>query len=100
MGVQELQLNALLKAGIFRSRGEAVEEAFRALFVTRPQLKVEAALQLYREGAVTLGRAAEIAGVTRWEFDMLLADRGITRVVECDTAENLESQIQPLLARM
>lgn len=100
MGVQELQLNALLKAGIFRSRGEAVEEAFRALFVTRPQLKVEAALQLYREGEVTLGRAAEIAGVTRWEFDMLLADRGVTRVVECDTAESLESQIQPLLAKM
>lgn len=97
MGVQELQLNALLKAGIFRSRGEAIEEAFRTLFVTRPQLKVEAAIQLFREGEVTLGRAAEIAGLTRWEFDMLLADRGITQVIECDTAENLESQVQTLL---
>lgn len=97
MGVQELQLNALLKAGIFRSRGEAIEEAFRTLFVTRPQLKVEAAIQLFREGEVTLGRAAEIAGLTRWEFDMLLADRGITQVIECDAAENLESQVQTLL---
>lgn len=99
MGVQELQLNALLKAGVFRSRGEAVEEAFRALFATRPQLKVEAAIQLFREGEVTLGRAAEIAGLTRWEFDMLLADRGIIRVVECDAVENLESQVQTLLAK-
>ena len=84
MSVQEIQLNALLKAGVFQSRGEAIEEAVRALFTTRPQLKVEAAIQLFREGEVTLGRAAEIAGLTRWEFDTLLADRGITRVVECD----------------
>jgi hypothetical protein len=29
MTIQELQLNALLKAGVFRSRGEAIEETFR-----------------------------------------------------------------------
>ena len=98
MSVQELQLEALLKAGIFRSRGEAIEEAVRTLFTTRPQLRVEAAIQLFREGEVTLGRAAEIAGLTRWEFDMLLAGRGIDRVVECDSAEELESQVQTLLA--
>lgn len=98
MTVQELQLNALLKAGIFRSRGEALEEAVRTLFTTRPQLKIEAAIQLFREGEVTLGRAAEIAGLTRWEFNTLLADRRIDRVVACDAAETLESQVQMLLA--
>lgn len=98
MGVQELQLNALLKAGIFRSRREATEEALRMLFVVRPQLKVEAAIQLFRDGEVTLGRAAEIAGLTRWELEMILADRGIVRVVECDSAENLERQVQTLFA--
>ena len=98
MGVQELQLNALLKAGIFHSRGEAIEEAFRMLFAVRPQLRVEAAIQLFREGEVTLGRAAEIAGLTRWELEMILADREIVRVVECDSAENLERQVQTLLA--
>ena len=97
---QEMQLKALLKAGIFRNRGEAIEEAVRTLFMTRPQLKVEAAIQLFREGEVTLGRAAEIAGLTRWEFDTLLADRGITRSVECDSAAELESQVQSLLAEV
>ncbi len=98
MSVQELQLQALLNAGIFHSRGEAIEEAVRMLFTTRPQLKIEAAIQLFREGEVTLGRAAEIAGLTRWEFDALLADRGITRIVECDSAEEMESQVQTRLA--
>lgn len=54
MAVQELELNALIKAGIFRSRGEAVEEALRLLFATRPQLRLEAAIQLFRGEEVTL----------------------------------------------
>ena len=99
MAVQELQLEALLTAGIFHSKGEAIEEAFRTLFATRPQLRVEAAIQLFKEGEVTLGRAAEIAGLTRWELEVILADRGIARVVECDSAENLERQVETLLAK-
>lgn len=94
--IQELQLKALVKAGIFRSKPDAVKEALRVLFATRPQLSVEAAIQLYREGEVTLGRAAEIAGVTRWEFETLLADRGIVRFVSTDPTEELERQVAQL----
>ena len=99
MAVQELELEALLKAGIFHSKGEAVEEAFRMLFATRPQLRIEAAIQLFKDGAVTLGRAAEIAGLTRWELERILADRGINRIVECDSREDLERQVETLLGK-
>jgi predicted HTH domain antitoxin len=94
--IQELELNALVKAGVFRNRSEAVKEALRLLFASRPQLNVEAAIQLYREGQVTLGRAAEIAGITRWEFETLLADRGIVRFVSSDPADELERQVERL----
>ena len=53
------------RPGVFRSKPEAIREALRLLFATRPQLSVEAAVQLYREGEITLGRAAEIARITR-----------------------------------
>ncbi|HQY91257.1 UPF0175 family protein [Caldilinea sp.] len=96
MAIQDLQLDALVKAGIFRSRTEAIAEAIQMLFVTRPQLKLEASLQLYLDGETTLGRAAEIAGMTRWEFESILADRGIERVVESDPVEKLERQSQRL----
>jgi predicted HTH domain antitoxin len=92
MAIQELELGALVKAGIFRSRGEAVDEALRLLFATRPQLRVEAALHLYKDGEATLGRAAEIAGLTRWGFEALLTDRGIARTVTCDPVEELDRQ--------
>jgi predicted HTH domain antitoxin len=96
MVIQELELNALVKAGIFRSKAEGVKEALRLLFATRPQLSVEAAIQLYREGDVTLGRAAEIAGITRWEFETLLMDRGIARSVTSDSPQDLERQVERL----
>ena len=32
----------------------------------------------------------------RWEFEAILADRGIERVVACDAAENLERQVKSL----
>jgi len=35
------------------------------------------ALELYREGLVSLGKAAEIAGLSLWEMMELMARRGV-----------------------
>jgi predicted HTH domain antitoxin len=94
--VQELELDALVKAGIFRSKSDVVDEALRLLFQTRPQLRTEAAIQLLKDGQVTLARAAEIAGVTRWEFEDILTDHGMQREVISDPAEDLEQQAERL----
>ena len=98
--IQEREMNALVKAGIFHSRTEVVREALRLLFATRPQLNIEAAVQLYREGEITPGRAAEMAGITRWEFETLLMDRGITRFVTSESTEELERQVARLQLRL
>ena len=96
MAIQDIELAALIKARVFRNKREAIAEALRLMLATRPQLRLEAAIQLFKDEAVTLGRAAELAGLTRWEFEAILADRGIERVVACDTAENLERQVEAL----
>jgi predicted HTH domain antitoxin len=99
MTIQDKELAALIKAGVFRSKKEAVAEALRLMLATRPQLRLEAAVQLFKDATVTLGRAAELAGLTRWEFEAILADRGIERVVVCDAAEDLERQVELLRQR-
>lgn len=96
MVMQDIELAALIKAGIFQSKGEAIEEALRLLFASRPQSRLEAAIQLFKDEEVMLGRAAEMAGLTRWEFETVLADRGIERVVPVDSAEHLERQVEAL----
>ena len=68
MAIQDIELAALIKAGIFRNKREAIAEALRLMFATKPQLRLEAAIQLFKDEAVTLGRAAELAGLTRWSL--------------------------------
>ncbi len=60
-------------------------EALRKSLESESQL--DAAILLYQEGEVTLGRAAELAGIHRFEFEEALAARDIWKIVEVDSAK-------------
>ncbi len=45
----------------------------------RQELMTELALALYSRGIVSFGKARELAGLGKYEFGMLLGDRGICR---------------------
>lgn len=91
--VLEKQMDAVVRAGLFRTREEAVGEAVNLLFAVRPAVRLEAAVELFREGEVSLSRAAEMAGTDFITFRKVLADRGVPMVVECDTAEALDADL-------
>lgn len=90
----EKEMRALIKYGYYASIDEAVKDAFRTLLNAKPDLKTVAAIELYKEGAVSLGKAAEIAGVTTVEFKDILADRGIMREVSSRSVEELEKGVE------
>jgi predicted HTH domain antitoxin len=90
----EKEMRALIKYGYYANIDEAVKDAFRTLLNAKPNLKTVAAIELYKEGAVSLGKAAEIAGVTTVEFKDILADRGIMREVSSRSVEELEKGVE------
>ena len=90
----EKEMRALIKYGYYASIDEAVKDAFRTLLNAKPNLKTVAAIELYKEGTVSLGKAAEIAGVTTVEFKDILADRGIMREVSSRSVEELEKGVE------
>jgi predicted HTH domain antitoxin len=90
----ENEIRALIKYGCYGSVDEAVKDAFRTLLNAKPDLRTVAAVELYKEGEVSLGKAAEIAGVTTIEFKDILADRGIRREVGSRSAEELEKGVE------
>ncbi len=54
------------------------------------RLKVELALSLYAQGLLSLGKAKELASMSRYQFGDLLARRGIPRHYgETELAEDL-----------
>ena len=90
----EKEIRALIKCGYYTSINEAVKDAFRTLLNAKPELRTVVAVELYKEGDVSLGKAAEIAGVTKIEFKDILSDKGIRREVSSRSAEELKKGVE------
>lgn len=70
--------------GIVRSLKMSLEDVSR-------KLTVELAVQLNGEKLLSFGKARELAGLSRWDFGTLLAEREIPRHYdEAELAEDLE----------
>ncbi len=82
---------AAVRAGLFRNEEEALREVVSTWFAMNPNQRLEVAIELFREDKVTLNRAAEIAGLNRWRFQDILAQRGVKVVVEADSTEELKA---------
>ena len=93
------ELSAIVRAGCFVSEKEALREAVQTLLAVRPQLRVEAAVRRYLDEEITLGRAAELVGVTRWRFQELLAQRGVRLTLEARPAKELDEAVERLRRR-
>jgi predicted HTH domain antitoxin len=86
-------LQAVVQAGIYRSEEEALSEAISTLFAVKPALRQEAAIELFKSGEISLSRAAEMAGLTRWRFQDVLAQRHIGIETDADSRDELEEQV-------
>lgn len=81
------ELDATVRAGLFRSKEEALQEALGTFFTAKPQYSIEAAIEMFKADEVSLSRAAEIAGMNFWRFKEILAQRGIKIEIEVDEAD-------------
>ncbi|MBE9594305.1 MAG: UPF0175 family protein [Proteobacteria bacterium] len=92
--VVEKEIKALIKHGYYSSIDEVAKDAFRTLLYVKPDLRSSAAIELYKEGEISLSKAAEMIGVSTIEFKDILADRGITRSVESRSREELRHGVE------
>ncbi len=91
------RVSVLIDRGIFGDEESLRASAYRSLLILRPELKVEIALSLYEREEVSLGRAAEIAGLSREEFKEIMASRGMERRMPLRCPEEVEADVQLLL---
>ncbi len=73
------RVEAVIRSGVYPDESELYGEAIRTLFEVKSDLKTIAAVELYKEGEVSIERASEIAGVNVVQFKEILAQKGITR---------------------
>jgi predicted HTH domain antitoxin len=85
----EDQLSAVVRAGGYKSKDEAVSHALAVLLAANSELRINTAVELYRHSRVTLARAVEIAGLEWEEFKARLAEQGISLMVEGEASDVL-----------
>lgn len=59
------------------------------------RLRRELGVRLYQKGLLSFGKARELAGMTKWEFHLLLGEEGIVRRYNL---EDLEADLKTLEA--
>ena len=79
--IMKERVEAVIKSGVYADETELYEEAIRTLFEVKSDLKMIAAVELYKKEEVSLEKAAEVAGVNVIQFKEILSQKGITRWV-------------------
>ena len=87
------EIAAIVRAGCFPSEEDAVREAVQTLLAVNPHLRREAAIRRYLDEEITLGRAAELAGMTRWRLRELLTQRGLPNAIEARPSKELDESV-------
>jgi Arc/MetJ-type ribon-helix-helix transcriptional regulator len=84
------ELDALISLGYYDNRSEIVREALRNFLSQKPEVRLVAAIKLYKDEKITISRAAEIAGVSFDEMKNILIDEGIIRRGKKDSDRSSE----------
>ena len=87
----------LVDIGKYPNKEELMKDALRALLRAQPELKKEIAVELFRKGAVSLSRAAEIYGSNIEDFKELLKERGIKIKIPHIPIEEIDKEVENIL---
>ncbi|PKP55809.1 MAG: hypothetical protein CVT89_07550 [Candidatus Altiarchaeales archaeon HGW-Altiarchaeales-2] len=81
-------IESLIRMNIYKDVESVMKDAFRALLELKPSLKIEYAIDIYKNKKITLWAAAEKAGISMEEFKEILAARGIRVEVSSSKEES------------
>ena len=95
--ILEKEINALVKKGIYKNKEKIYADALRLFFRYRPELRIEAAVELYISKEVSLAKASEIAELDIESFKEELARRGIKIEIPIPNKKTFEKGVKALL---
>lgn len=70
-------MEGAVKAGIFENKSDAIRHVLREYFEENQNARISAAISLCEDGEITLGTAARLAGINRFEMQDLLREEGV-----------------------
>jgi predicted HTH domain antitoxin len=75
-GTLRWEIDHLVKAGLFPNEQAVVRSALRALYASQPMLRRQMVIRACTAGEISLGKAAELLGVSPEEMTDILREEG------------------------
>ena len=92
----EKEIRAVVSAGYYSNKSEVVRDALRNLFESKKHLRQAAAVELYKTGEVTLGKAAELAELSFFDFKSVLKDQGVKETMSEKSGTEVRKQVEKI----
>ena len=92
----EWEVNQLVKSGVYSDPDAVIRSALSALFAMHPEQKMQMIVVAYRGGDISLGKAAELLGVSSEEIKDIFRQAGVPIHLGPETAEELQREISKL----
>ena len=91
-----LDVQDLVKASLYQSEAEAIQDALRHLLRDRPDLRIGLALYRYEHEGLSLAKAAALAGVSWAQMKEIMLERGIQPRLGPETLEEAKEEVEVL----
>lgn len=83
------EIEQLVKSRLFPDEQSVLRSALRALFQAQPEVRRQMVIRAYTGGEISLGKAAEMLGVSHEEMKDILAESGVEIHLGPRTADEL-----------
>ena len=83
------EIEQLVKARLFPDQQAVVRSAMRALFQAQPGVRQQMIVSAYTAGDISLGKAAELMGISHEEMKDVLVESGVDVHLGPRTAEEV-----------
>ena len=91
-----VELQELIRSGVYPSADTAVREALRILWQERPAVRMDVAVYRCRTEELSVARAAALAGVSFDRMKEVLAERGVPLRLGPETPEEARAELDAL----
>ncbi|MBU0566424.1 UPF0175 family protein [bacterium] len=84
------EINQLVKAELYPDKNAVIRNAVRALFQVQPESKLKMIITAYQSGEISIGKAAEIMGVSQEEMKDVFREVGVKLYLGPATVDELK----------
>jgi len=91
-----LQTQDFVEAKLYSDEQSVIQDALRSLLQVRSALRLEMMIYRYQTGAISLGKAANLAGVSFEQMREILLGRGLELRLSVETEDEAKRDLMTL----